>query len=88
MHRHQQAPLPNTVCLGPLLLKHQRYCCACVLRTCTHVLLLCRAVGEQLLVVLCSLSNMLAEQDTELLEQLHAGTLDLLLGECVCSPLV
>lgn len=51
-------------------------------------LLLCRAVGEQLLVVLCSLSNMLAEQDTELLEQLHAGTVDLLLGECVCSSLV
>lgn len=31
--------------------------------------------------VLCSLSNMLAEQDTQLLDQLHAGTVDLLLGE-------
>jgi hypothetical protein len=43
--------------------------------------LCCRAVAEQLLVVLCSLSDMLAEQDTQLLEQLHAGTVDLLLGE-------
>lgn len=27
------------------------------------------------------MSDMLAEQDTQLLEQLHAGTVDLLLGE-------
>jgi hypothetical protein len=41
----------------------------------------CRAVGGQLLVVLCSLSDLLAQQDMPLLEQLHAGTVDLLLGE-------
>jgi hypothetical protein len=38
-------------------------------------------VGEQLLMVLCSLSDLLAQQDMPLLEQLHAGTVDLLLGE-------
>lgn len=41
----------------------------------------CRAVAEQLLAVLCSLSNLLAEQDQPLLGELHAGTIDLLLGE-------
>lgn len=41
----------------------------------------CRAAGEQLLVVLCSLAGLLAEQDQPLLLELHAGTLDLLLGE-------
>jgi len=40
-------------------------------------------VGEQLLAVLCSLSNLLAEQDQGLLGELHAGTIDLLLGEAL-----
>jgi hypothetical protein len=31
--------------------------------------------------VLCSLAGLLAEQDQPLLLELHAGTLDLLLGE-------
>jgi hypothetical protein len=54
----------------------------------SHVRLLCRAVGEQLLLVLCSLSRMLAEQDPQLLQQLHAGTVDLLLGKALLNDLV
>lgn len=46
-----------------------------------HLLPCCRAVGEQLLVVFRSLTSLLADKDQQLLLELHAGTLDLLLGE-------
>lgn len=41
----------------------------------------CRAVGEHLVAALCSLSDLLAGRDTQLLQELHAGTVDLVLGE-------
>lgn len=46
------------------------------------VCIYCRVIAGQLLDVLCSMSNLLAEQDTALLQELHVGTVDLLLGEC------